>query len=136
MTRSAVTRLSQFGGPWSAPRHRSALRENMRAIQATRAHFAGLLSVCFVLCAVGVWVFCAGTGKNGFDSLPLAWYCVLVLAPVIAVASVVAMWRVRVGSDWWLWTGVVLLLPQLYVLFVAASGVLHYLGIINHGFFW
>ena len=108
----------------------------MRAIQATRAHFAVVVSVCFVLCAVGVWVFCAGTGKNGFDSLPLAWYCVLVLAPVIAAASVVAMWLVGVGSDWWLWTGVVLLLPQLYVLFVAGSGVLHYLGIINHGFFW
>ena len=108
----------------------------MRAIPATRAHFAVVLSVCFVLSAVGAWVFFASNGKNGFDSLPLAWYCVLVLAPLVAFGSVVAMWRIRVGSHWWLWAGVLLLLPQLYVLFVAASGVLHYNGIINHGFFW
>jgi len=105
----------------------------MRAIQATRAHFAGVLAVCFVLCVIGVWMFFAGHGKNGFDTLPLVWYCVLTFAPVVAVAALVAMWRVRVGSDWWLWTGAVLLLPQLYVLFVATCGVLHYLGL-NHGF--
>ena len=100
----------------------------MNALRITKAHLGAVLAVCLVLCAVGVWVFFAGMKKNGFESLPLIWYLVLVLGPVIAFGCFVAMWRARQGSQWWLPLGVLLLLPQLLVWYFAVGGVLHYLG--------
>lgn len=107
----------------------------MHTLRVTRARLSGVLSVCCAVCAAGIWAFSVGQGKNGFDSLPLVWYLVLALGPLLGLSCFIAMWRARVGSDWWLGLGVLLLIPQLLVWLAAVDGVLHYLGIVNHGLF-
>jgi hypothetical protein len=107
----------------------------MHALRVTRVHLSVMLAICFALCRAGVYAFWIGQGKNGFDSLPLVWYLVLVLGPLLSLGCFISMWRVRAGSGWWLGVGALLLIPQLFVWFVAVDGVLHYLGIVRHGLF-
>ena len=107
----------------------------MHTLRVTRGRLSSVLLICFAICAAGVRAFCIGQGKNGFDSLPLVWYLALVLGPLVALGCFAAMWRLRVGSDWWLWLGTLLLVPQLLIWLVAVDGVLYYLGILNHGLF-
>jgi hypothetical protein len=102
----------------NSPRH---------TIKLTRIHFAVLLTLGLLLCLTGVWSFFVGRGKNGFDALPLIWYLVLVLVPLLGIACFVAMWRVRAGSNLWLIAGALLLIPQLLVWSKAMRGILHYL---------
>ena len=107
----------------------------MQTLRISRASLSGILLICFALCAAGVRAFWIGQGKNGFDSLPLGWYLALVLGPLVGLGCFIAMRRVSVGSDWWLWVATLLLLPQLIVWLVAVDGVLYYLGIVRHGLF-
>jgi len=100
----------------------------MHALRISRAHLSAVQFCSLVLCAVGVWVFITGAKKNGFESLPLVWYLVLTLGPLVALGCFVAMCRVRVGSAAWIAVGGVLVAPQLFVWYHAMSGVLHYLG--------
>ena len=104
----------------------------MRSLRITRLRLSVALAICFALCVAGARAFLVSQGKNGFDSLPLVWYLVLMLGPLLGLGCFVAMWRVRVGSSWWLGVGTLLLIPQLFVLVIAADGVLHYLGIVKH----
>ena len=107
----------------------------MQTLRLNRARLSGVMVICFAFCAAGVRAFWTGQGKNGFDSLPLGWYLALVLSPMVGLGCLIAMWRVKVGSEWWLWLATMLLAPQLFVWLMAMDGVLHYLGIFNHGLF-
>ena len=108
----------------------------MHTFQVTRARLCNIVLMSFTACAAGVWSFCVQQSKNGFSSLPLIWYAVLVLAPLVAFACFVTMCRVKEGSGSWLFVGGLLVAPQLLVWVMAVDGVLHYLGIVNHGLFF
>ncbi len=108
----------------------------MNALHITRARLCGILGASFIGCSAGAWAFCVQQSKNGFASLPLVWYLVLVLGPLMGLTCFLAMWRVRAGSASWLWLGVLLLAPQLLLWVMAVDGVLHYLGLVNHGLFF
>jgi hypothetical protein len=109
---------------------------DIRTLRTTRAGLGCISSICLAGCAAGVRAFFAGQSKNGFASLPLAWYLALMLGPLLAFTCFLAMWRVREGSNLWLWLGAVLVAPQLLVWVMTLDGVLHYLGIVNHGLFF
>jgi len=100
----------------------------MRALRLTRARLSAVQLCCLTLCLVAVWVLLASMQKSGFESLPLVWYLVLVLGPVVAVACFVASVRVRAGSPAWIAVGALVLVPQVFVWCFAVTGVLHYLG--------
>ncbi len=108
----------------------------MRTLQITRARLCSIALMCFAACAAGVWSFCVQQSKNGFASLPLIWYLVLVLAPLVALTCFVTMCQVKQGSGSWLFVGGLLVAPQLLILVMAVDGILHYLGIVNHGLFF
>ncbi len=105
-------------------------------LRITRVHLGVVVILCFLLCAAGVCVFWIGQGKNGFDTLPLAWHLILVVSPMISLGCLIAMSRVKVGSKWWLSIGALLVGPQLFAWLATVDGVLHYLGIVNHGLFF
>ena len=107
----------------------------MHALRITRVHLGIALVICFMLCVAGVRAFWIGQVGTGFDTLSLAWYLVLALGPLVSLGCFIAMWRVGAGSGWWLGVGALLLVPQLFVWLVIVDGVLHYLGIVNHGLF-
>lgn len=104
----------------------------MHALQVKRIHLGGALVIFFALWAAGSYAF--SIGKYDFDTLPLVWYLVLVLGPLLSLGCFIAMCRVRAGSAWWLGLGALLLTPQLYVWFIIVAVVLHYLGIVEHPF--
>lgn len=99
----------------------------MNALRINRLHLGSVLVICFALCAAGVRAYLQGHGKTGLEYLPLVWYLVLVAAPLLSLGCFLAMLRVRAGSDWWLGLGLLLLLPQLFVWFIAVAGVLHFI---------
>lgn len=94
-------------------------------IPLKRSHLTAFLTLGLLLCAAGAWAF-VSHGKNGFDTLPLYWYLLFIMVPPFCFLSFVRMWRVGVGSEWWLAVGLLLLLPQLCVWLLAVAGVLHY----------
>ena|SRR5580765_3215931 len=108
----------------------------MHPLKITRARLCSVAFICLASCVAGVWAFCVQQSKNGFASLPLMWYVVLVLAPLLAFTCFVAMCRVKEGSGSWLFLGALLTAPQVLIWVMAVDGVLHYLGIINHGLFF
>src|SRR5690348_13650574 len=108
----------------------------MHTLQITRARLCSISFLCLAACAGGAWAFSVQQSKNGFASLPLIWYLVFVLAPVVAFTSFVTMCRVKEGASSWLFLGALLLAPQLLIWVMAMDGVLHYLGIVNHGLFF
>lgn len=103
----------------------------MNDLRITRAHLSTVQLCLLVLCAVGVWVLFTGQGKNGFDALPLFWYLVLTLIPLVSLGCFIAMWSVRFGSRNWLAVGGMLTTPQLIVWYYAMRGVLYYLGAVS-----
>ena len=103
----------------------------MRDLRITRAHLSTIQFCLFILCSVGVWVFFRDEGKNNFDVLPLVWYLVLTLVPLVSLGCFIAMWSVRCGSRKWLTVGGVLTVPQLIVWYYAMRGVLYYLGAVR-----
>jgi len=103
----------------------------MHDLRITRAHLSTVQFCLFILCAVGIWVLFAGQGENGFDALPLFWYLVLTLVPLVSLGCFIAMWSVRFGSRNWLALGGMLTAPQLIVWYYAMRGVLHYLGAVS-----
>ena len=97
----------------------------MHLLRITRLHLGGMLAICFALCAFGVRAYLSGHSKSGIEDLSLVWYLVFVAAPLLSLGCFIAMFRVRAGSTWWLWIGLLLLLPQLFVWLIAVAGVLH-----------
>jgi len=105
----------------------------MNTLQITRPRLCVVAFICLMACAAAVWTFCVQQSKNGFASLPLIWYVVLMLAPLLAVTCFVTMCRVKEGSGSWVLLGALLVVPQLLIWVMALDGVLHYLGIVNNG---
>ena len=96
-------------------------------MQFSRAKCVAIILFGLLLCAGGILALLAGEGKNGFDTLPLGWFPVMVLAPMVSVGCVVCMVRGSDGSRWWFFLGILLTLPQLFVCLVAVRGTVHYL---------
>jgi type IV secretory pathway protease TraF len=95
-------------------------------MQTTRAKIAIVMLACCALFAAGVQALMTSTGAwNNFDSLALAWYLVLVLAPLIGVYCFVLICRTQAGSRRWAWLGL-LLIPQLYIWFLFVRELFHY----------
>ncbi len=105
-------------------------------LPVSRAHLAAVISVCFALSCAGVWVAITCNGMNPLSALPLGWFLVLAMTPLVAAGCLIKMFRVKFGSPWWFLPSSVLVLPQLYVCFVAWCCFLHYSGIWEHAPFW
>lgn len=77
-------------------------------------------------CGSACAIFSQGQGKNGFDSFPLLCYEVLTLCPLLSLAGLIGLWRLRRGSMGWLVLGLFLTVPQVFVFALFLVGVSHY----------
>jgi hypothetical protein len=99
----------------------------MRTLSIHRVHLSVVSAVCFALCVAAVIGFAHGDGKTGVETVPLVWWLVLALCPLLSIGSFVAMFRVKEGSEWWIGVSMLLMIPQAIVGFLVLMGVLHLL---------
>ncbi|HEY4417772.1 MAG TPA: hypothetical protein VGO57_18920 [Verrucomicrobiae bacterium] len=100
---------------------------DMPALRITRLYFASILAIGFALCAAGMAVFLRSQVKSGLEDLSLVWYLVFIAVPWLSLSSFIGMFRVRAGSVWWVGLGLLLLLPQLLVWFMAVAAIFDFI---------
>jgi hypothetical protein len=101
----------------------------MHASLLSRGRLSGIIFLCLTLYVLGWWrAFAHAEQHRGYPDL--SWSFVLVVGPVVSIACVVEMFRVKRGSDWWLALAIILLAPQLLGLLAVAWVFLVDLGIL------
>jgi hypothetical protein len=103
----------------------------MHSLRLSNVPAGWLLLVSSALVAAAVWAEAHTPGKNGLDTLPLAWLLVEVCAPLLSMGCLVALCCRARRSTWLIFAGTLLTVPQCIVWFFAVGGVLYYLGIIR-----
>ena len=103
----------------------------MHALNLSKVPAGWLLLVSSALVAAAVWAEAHTPGKNGLDTLPLAWLFVEVCAPLLSVGCLIVLCCRAGRSPWPVLLATLLAVPQCIVWFFAVGGVLYYLGLIR-----
>jgi hypothetical protein len=97
----------------------------MHALRLPKHFVTVTYLVASALLAAGVWAFFHTPGKNGFDTIPLFWFLVIVSAPLVCLVCVVVLWRQK-ASPWWAASATLLLLPQAVVWLFGVGNFISY----------
>ena len=103
----------------------------MHTIKLTKFPAISIFIIASMLVVIGVWVASHTPGKNGFDTIPLLWFFVLVCAPLLSIGCTVVLWYQRGRSRWLAVLATLFAIPQCIVCYFAVGGALYYLGFIE-----